>query len=69
MSTLFLLDILFLLIADVAAVFAFGIATSRFTGTFKVLFFLFFGFFIFTLLYGYLPQTKEMAEQGEARTD
>lgn len=63
LSTLFLLDVLFLLIAGVAAAFAFGVATSRFTGTFKVLFFLFFGLFIFTHLYGYLPQTKEMAEQ------
>ena len=67
MNTIYLLDALFLLIAGVAAIFAFGVTTSRFTGTFKIIFFLFFALFVFTLLLGYLPQTREIYQTEEAR--
>jgi uncharacterized membrane protein YtjA (UPF0391 family) len=69
MSTIYLLDALFLLIAGMAALFAFGVVTSRFTGTFKVIFFIFFGLFVFTLLIGYLPQTKEVYDPEQARME
>jgi uncharacterized membrane protein YtjA (UPF0391 family) len=67
MNTIYLLDALFLLIAGVAAVFAFGVTTSRATGTFKLIFFLFVALFVFTLLLGYLPQVGEIAHTEEAR--
>jgi uncharacterized membrane protein YtjA (UPF0391 family) len=69
MSTIYLLDALFLLIAGMAALFAFGVTTSRFTGTFKVIFVLFFALFLFTLLLGYLPQTKEFYDPEQARLE
>jgi uncharacterized membrane protein YtjA (UPF0391 family) len=68
MNTIYLLDALFLLIAGVAAIFAFGVTTSRFTGTFKIIFVLFFALFVFTLLLGYLPQTREIYQTEEAKT-
>jgi uncharacterized membrane protein YtjA (UPF0391 family) len=69
MSTIYLLDALFLLVAGMAALFAFGVITSRFTGTFKLIFFLFFGLFVFTLVLGYLPETKEQYDPEQARMD
>ncbi|ALA59131.1 hypothetical protein [Nitrospira moscoviensis] len=68
MNKIYLLDALFLLIAGVAAIFAFGVTTSRFTGTFKIIFVLFFALFVFTLLLGYLPQTREIYQTEEAKT-
>lgn len=66
-NTIYLLDALFLLVAGMAAIFAFGLSTSRFAGTFKLIFFLFLGLFLFTLVLGYLPQAKHFSdlEQGE----
>lgn len=58
MSTIYLLDALFLLVAGMAALFAFGVVTSRFTGTFKLIFFLFLGLFVFTLLLGVSAASK-----------
>lgn len=60
MSTIVLLDLLFFLIAAVAGVLAFGVATSRFTETFKMIFFLFVGLFLLTLLAGYLPKARQL---------
>ncbi len=69
MDSIFLLDFLFLLIAAVAGVLAFGVATSRFTEAFKMIFFLFIGLFLLTLLAGYLPQVRQLHEPTAARTD
>lgn len=57
MSTIYLLDALFLLLAGAAAVFAFGVTTSRFSGVLKTIFFLCLALLLFTLVLGYLPQT------------
>lgn len=62
MNTIYLLDALFLLTAGAAALFAFGVTTSRFTGIFKLIFFLFLALFVFTLILGYLPQTRQLYE-------
>ncbi len=64
MATIYLLDAVFLLIAGMAAIFAFGVSTSRFTGTFKVIFFVFVALLLFTLAVGYLPQTRQLHDPG-----
>jgi len=67
LNTIYLLDALFLMVAGTAAIFAFGVTTSRFTGASKMIFFLFFTLFLFTLVLGYLPQTRPVYETEEAR--
>lgn len=67
MSTIYLLDALFLLVAGMAALFAFGVAASRFTAAFKVIFLLFVGLFLFTLFVGYLAQPSERPDPEQAR--
>jgi uncharacterized membrane protein YtjA (UPF0391 family) len=69
MNTIYLLDALFLLLAGMAALFAFGVATSRFTGAYKAIFFLFMALFLFTLLLGYVSQPREPSEHPQARME
>lgn len=62
-NTVYLLDALFLLIAGMAAIFAFTLTTSRLRGTFKLVFFVFIALFLFTLLFGFWPQVKPFVGQ------
>lgn len=44
----------------IEAIFAFGIATSRFTRTFKIIFYVFLILLLITLVAGYLPQARRL---------
>lgn len=56
MNAIYLLDALFLLLAGVAAIFAFGTGTVRATRTWALLVALFCLLFLVTLLVGFLTQ-------------
>lgn len=56
MNTIYLLDALFLLLAGVAALFAFGTSGARGTRTWVLLVALFCFLFLVTLLIGFLSQ-------------
>lgn len=61
MTTIYLLDALFILVMGMTALFAFGLTTSRHTHMFKIIFLVSLLSFLFTLLIGYLQAPDEVA--------
>lgn len=60
MTTIYLLDALFVLLGGMAALFAFGVLTSRYAHTFKMMFYLFMALFLVALFVGYLSPAREI---------
>ncbi|MGH7233413.1 MAG: DUF1328 domain-containing protein [Nitrospiraceae bacterium] len=52
-----MLGVILLILVIVAAVYAFGIASSPYVGTFRVVFYFFLAFFLITLVVGVVQQS------------